>query len=86
MMTFHNFENARPFAQGDEDSNWDYVVDWPWTDEPEKAAIWYVARPGKGVESGYMGDLNHMRRLIDRGHTGFTLTPLGEELVYGKGH
>ena len=82
-MTFHDFSKAQPFAQGDENSNWDYVVDWPWTDKPGEAAIWYVARPGSGAKSGYMGDLNHIRKLIRRGNCYFTLTPLGEALVNG---
>ena len=82
-MTLHDFDSAQPFAQGGADSNWDYVVDWPWEDNPEKAAIWYVARPGSGADSGYMGDLQHIRRLIQKGYFNFALTPLGEKLLYG---
>ena len=81
-MTLHNFDSAQPFAQGDTESNWDYVVDWPWEDTPEKAAIWYVARPGSGADNGYMGDLQHIRRLIRKGHFNCTLTPLGRKLLY----
>ena len=83
MSTLHDFTNAQPFAQGDPESNWDYVVDWPWKDEPGEAAIWYVARPGKGAASGYFGDIQHIRKLIRNGHFNYTLSPLGMELVYG---
>lgn len=82
-MTLHDFDSVQPFAHGDAESNWDYVVDWPWEDNPEKAAIWYVARPGSGADSGYMGDLQHIRRLIQKGFFNCALTPLGEKLLYG---
>lgn len=82
-MTLHDFDSAQPFAQGDAESNWDYVVDWPWEDAPEKAAIWYVSRPESGADSGYMGDLQHIRKLIRNGHFNCTLTPLGRKLLYG---
>ena len=85
-MTIRDFDKAQPFARGDAESNWDYVVDWPWEDEPEKAAVWYVARPGSGADSGYMGDLNHIRRLIRKGSFHCTLTPLGEALLNGNSH
>ena len=86
MTTLHSFDKSHPFAKGDATSNWDYVVDWPWEDAPEKAAIWYVARPGSGAESGYMGDLRYIRRLIDTGRFNHELTPLAKELLYGKNH
>lgn len=85
-MTPYDFDGAQPFARGDAESNWDYVVNWPWKDNPGKAAIWYMARPGSGADSRYMGDLQHIQRLIRKGSFHCTLTPLGEALLNDSGH
>lgn len=82
-MTFHDFSQAQAFATGRESSNFDYVVDYPWNDQPDKAAIWYIARPNSGCVSGYFGDLNHVKKLIRQGFFDGNLTPLGNALIEG---
>ena len=78
--TFHDFTKARLFAVSD--GNWDYFVDYPWKDNPTKAAIWYVAKEGSGANSGSFGGLDHIRQLIRRGYwSGVKLTDLGRELL-----
>ena len=81
-MTFHDFSQAQAFATGSKSSNFDYVVDYPWNDQPDKAAIWYIARPNSGCESGYFGDLYHIKKLMISGYlSARELTPYGAELI-----
>lgn len=82
-MTFHDLSQAQTFAIGSKSSNFDYVVDYPWNDQPDKAAIWYIARPNSGCVSGYFGDLNHVKKLIRQGFFDGNLTPLGNALIEG---
>lgn len=38
---------------GTTDGNFDYVVNYPWSDHPDKAAIWYAGKVSKGALSGF---------------------------------
>lgn len=77
---WHDFSGARLFATSE--SNWDYFVDYPWTDAPGKAAIWAVAKAGSGAESSQFGGLDHVRKLIRLGYwDGVKLTQYGRQLL-----
>lgn len=78
--TFHDFTGAQLFATSD--GNWDYFVDYPWTDTPDRAAVWAVAKEGTGSESSTFGGLDHVRKLIRLGYWDHVqLTPYGRQLL-----
>ena len=82
--TFHDFSNARLFAVAvDSDANWDYFVDYPWTDKPEQAAIWSVARLSSGgAKTTYFGGIDHIKKLMRRGGFNYAeLTALGRAIM-----
>lgn len=79
----HDFSNARLFAVAvDSDANWDYFVDYPWTDNPEQAAIWSIAREESGARSTYFGGLDHIRKLLRNNRFNYVeFTDVGKALL-----
>jgi len=82
--TFHDFSNARLFAVAvDSDANWDYFVDYPWTDNPDQAAIWAVARLSSGgAKTCYFGGIDHIKKLMRNGMFNYVeFTELGRAIM-----
>ena len=75
-----DFSKSELFATGN--SNWDYYLDFPWTDHPEKAAIWYVPKPDAvGCLYGYYGDITHVKKMRRLGYFNAELTELGKMYI-----
>ena len=72
-----NLKNSRVFAI-DPIGNWDL---WA-KNENGKIQIYYVAKWCNGCESGYFGDLYHIKKLMISGYlSARELTPYGAELI-----
>ena len=77
-MFLHDISNSRLFAIGND--NWDYYIDKPWSDKPDKYAIWYIAKE-EGCDSGYMGDISHIKKLLRQGHFNHEITEFGKSVL-----
>lgn len=73
-----DFSNSKLFAIGN--GNWDYYIDKPWTDNPDKWAIWFVPKK-PGCDYGYMGDVQHIKKLIRNGYWDHTFTEFGKSVM-----
>ena len=81
MNKIHDISNAKLFAIGNNDSNWDYYIDKPWNDNPDKWAIWFIAKPNSGALDGYMGDIQHIKKLIRQGYWHNEFTEFGKTVM-----